>query len=101
MFIADQIAELQSNLDNLQAQFSDQEAEANEAIAKWQESCEALDATNSDLSQSLEAARNEKIEADKTIESIQNQLREVGSDLVEAKAKLELDEHALKERQGK
>lgn len=75
------------------AQMGKQEEEAKEAIAKWQESCNALEEQSENLVQQLEASHDKE-------HRLGAQLQDTQKELEEAKTRLREDEESLAKWQG-
>lgn len=92
--MSERVVELEETEKELQAQLGQQETEADSVIEKWQESYNALEEKNNQLSQELAvSSENEG--------TLQNKLQETQKELDEAQHKLKDDEELLAKDQGK
>lgn len=91
---------------DLEVQLTEQEESANSAILKWQESCKALEESNAELIQSLEASagpNDEQATTDQhdTVAALQRDLEQAKEALAAAEAKLADDDDVVVKWEGK
>jgi len=95
----EQVAELESIVKDLRDQLREQEENAESVIAKWQESCNALEERNSELISALESS--ERSEAGANEEAMMVKLEETEKSLAEARESLGAEADAELEWQRK
>lgn len=102
-FFAERVAELDALVKDLEIQLAEQEESANTVIAKWQESCTALEEKNTELTQSLAAAggalqasgNNEQQASSGILAELQKDLEQTKAALATAQEKLEDDDSVV------
>ena len=87
------VKQLEERLEELEAQLGQQEDEAEDAIAKWQESYSALEGQCGELTKELETSRQKE-------GTLQMQLAETVKALDEARDHLKDDEDVVNKWQG-
>jgi hypothetical protein len=93
---------LESTVKDLQVQLTEQEESANVVIAKWQESCNALEEKNGQLLSALESCGvgDEGVISQEALTALQERLRETERALARAREDMKEDDDAVLRWQG-
>ena len=101
MCATERVAELETNVQDLELQLAEQEESANTAIAKWQETCTALEERTAELTQLLEASTGGQTSNQETGVALRMDLEKTKASLAEAEAKLAEDDQIIVKWEGK
>ena len=97
---AERVAGLESAIKDLEFQLTEQEESASSVIAKWQESCNALEEKNAELLSSLESFGPGEVISKEALLELQNRLRQTEEALAKAKENLRDDDDVVLHWQG-
>jgi hypothetical protein len=101
-FETERVAELESINKDLEVQLTEQGENANRVIAKWQESCNALEEKNAQLLGALESCGvgEEGVISQEALTALQERLRDTERSLAKAREDMKEDDDAVLRWQG-
>ena len=102
LFTLERVAGLESAVKDMECQLREQEENASSVIAKWQESCNALEEKNAELLSALESfgPGEDEVISREALKELQERLHETEAALAKARESLKEDDDVVLRWQG-